>query len=58
MVYFQVKSEERRAAEDYVAQVFGADLRKKESFEAVECIAARTAEAERELKRREEKRNL
>lgn len=40
-----IKSDERRESERYVAQVFGADTNKASEREAVETIAARTAEA-------------
>lgn len=47
-----IKSEERRSAEAYVAQRFGAN-NTPESREAVEVIARRTEEAVAEMRRME-----
>lgn len=51
-----IKSEERKQAEAYVARSFGANPRNAADREHVECIAARTAEAYKELRRMEESR--
>jgi hypothetical protein len=53
-----IKSEERRAHEAYVLKAFGKGGCNvtRSDHEAAECIAARTREAQRELKRMEEKR--
>ncbi len=48
-----IKSEERKSREAFVARSFGADMRKKEDREHVECITARTQQARDELKRLE-----
>ena len=49
-----IKSEERKQAEAYVSRSFGANLRSAADREHVECIAARTDEAYKKLKRMED----
>lgn len=53
-----IKSDERRAHEAYVLKAFGKGGCNvtRSDYEAAECIAARTREAHKELKRMEEKR--
>lgn len=48
-----IKSEERKQAEAYVSRSFGANVRNAADREHVECIAARTDEAYKNLKRME-----
>lgn len=51
-----IKSEERKAHEQYVMRTFGADNSSAESKEAAACIAARSREAADELRRMEGKK--
>lgn len=53
MPHIIVKGPERKAREDYVARVYGVDRSDRTKMDAVECVAARTDEAVRELSRLE-----
>ena len=53
MPHIIVKGPERKAREDYVARVYGVDRSDRAKMDAVECVAARTDEAVRELSRLE-----